>query len=79
MPGSSALVAKTDSVVLQLLDPDTMEPLEQFDYSRFDARLDGQMAASHAIHFDGALYNYNLNVKKKHPQYHIFELRTSGV
>jgi len=37
------------------------------------------MAASHAIHFDGALYNYNLNVKRRVPQYHIFELRETGV
>ncbi|KAL8276425.1 hypothetical protein RQP46_011177 [Phenoliferia psychrophenolica] len=77
--GAPALVAKTDSVLLQLLNPETLEPLEQFDYSRFHPSLDGQMAASHAIHYDGALYNYNLNVKRRIPQYHVFELRESGV
>ncbi|CAD6581797.1 MAG: hypothetical protein CYPHOPRED_001711 [Cyphobasidiales sp. Tagirdzhanova-0007] len=76
---SKTIVAKTDTIVLQLLDEETLEPLEQFDYSRFDKRLDGHLAASHAVHFDGALYNYIMNIAQSKPQYHVFELRESGV
>jgi torulene dioxygenase len=45
--GLNYLVAKTDANRLQVIDPDSLEPLELTTYARLDPRLDGQFSAAH--------------------------------
>ncbi|EJD55146.1 carotenoid oxygenase [Auricularia subglabra TFB-10046 SS5] len=57
------LVAKTDSSALQLIDPDTLEPLDTVrSYKDIDPRLDGETAASHACIDETGLYNFTLSL-----------------
>jgi torulene dioxygenase len=45
--GISHIVAKTDSTKLQVIDPDTLEPLDHQRYGNIDPRLQGHMSAAH--------------------------------
>lgn len=58
--GLRYLVAKTDANRLQVLDPDTLEPLELTSYARLDPRLAGQLSAAHSCrdHSTGEYFNY---------------------
>lgn len=58
--GLRYLVAKTDANRLQVLDPDTLEPLEHTTYARLDPRLDGQLSAAHSCvdPSTGEFFNY---------------------
>ena len=71
------LITKTDANILQVLDPDTLEPLEIFDYTKFNKALDGQISAAHACYFDGAMYNYCLKMGRT-SRYTVFEIRSTG-
>ena len=58
--GLHYLVAKTDGNRLQVLDPDTLKPLEQTTYARLDPRLGGQFSAAHSCRdlVTGEYFNY---------------------
>lgn len=58
--GLRYLVAKTDANRLQIIDPDTLKPLELTTYARLDPRLDGQFSAAHSCRdpFTGEYFNY---------------------
>lgn len=57
------LVAKTDSSALQLIDPDTLEPLGTAKtYKDIDPRLDGETAASHPCVDETGFYNFTLSL-----------------
>ncbi|KZT07349.1 carotenoid oxygenase [Laetiporus sulphureus 93-53] len=71
------LVAKTDSDRLQLLDPETLDPLAQVTYSQLDSRLDGVLAAAHACRdaVSGDFYNFVCKFAGRFPTYKVFCIR----
>ncbi|KZO95675.1 carotenoid oxygenase [Calocera viscosa TUFC12733] len=71
--GPKYLVAKTDATLLQLLDPDTLEPLAITTYAGVSLELDGQMAAAHGCTDPrtGEYYNFSLKFGPR-PVYKIF-------
>ena len=79
--GPRYLVAKTDADVLQLIDPDSLEPLAAASYKRIDPRLDGQLSAAHGCRdkVSGAFYNYSCKLGGRFPTYKIFRIAHDGV
>ncbi|GAA98805.1 uncharacterized protein L969DRAFT_18421 [Mixia osmundae IAM 14324] len=73
----SGIVVKTDSNSLMVIDPETLEPRTAFDYSRVDAKLDGELAPAHS-HQDGD--DYFSYVSKFGPKagYKVFKIDGSG-
>ncbi|KXN84646.1 Beta,beta-carotene 9',10'-oxygenase [Leucoagaricus sp. SymC.cos] len=76
--GLRYLVAKTDLNRLQVLDPDSLKPLELVTYARIDPRLKGQFSAAHSCEdpFTGEYFNY---VQKFNPSkvYNVFRVTPS--
>ncbi|EJU04516.1 hypothetical protein DACRYDRAFT_114822 [Dacryopinax primogenitus] len=76
--GPKYLVAKTDASLLQLLDPDTLEPLALAIYRSVHPELTGELAAAHACtDFKGAYYNFVVNVGPR-PVYKVFRISKDG-
>ncbi|KAF9442366.1 hypothetical protein P691DRAFT_810746 [Macrolepiota fuliginosa MF-IS2] len=71
--GLRYLVAKTDANMLQVLDPDTLKPLEITSYARLDPRLEGQISAAHSCvdPATGEFFNYVQQFGPK-PRYKVF-------
>jgi len=74
------IVAATDANILQILDPDSLEPIEATTYSRVDPRLDGQLTAAHGCYdrHAGDFYNYLCKFGGRFPTYQIFRIRKNG-
>lgn len=78
-PGKNSapfLVTRTDANILQSLDPETLEPLETFDWSKFDHNLTGQVSASHS-QVDAATeeeFNFILSLGPA-PRYKVFKAK----
>jgi torulene dioxygenase len=60
--GSMTLCSKTDNSTLQMLNPETLEPIGIAQQSVLHPSLKGPMSAAHACHdpVTGDIYNYNL-------------------
>jgi torulene dioxygenase len=71
------LVAKTDADILQLLDPETLDPLVEANYRQFDPRLTGQLTAAHSAQDadSGDFYNFVCEFRGRYPTYKIFCIR----
>jgi torulene dioxygenase len=71
------LVAKTDADILQLLDPETLDPLVEANYRQFDPRLTGQLTAAHSAQDadSGDFYNFVCEFRGRFPTYKIFCIR----
>ncbi|EJD46942.1 hypothetical protein AURDEDRAFT_144567 [Auricularia subglabra TFB-10046 SS5] len=71
------LVVKTDASQLQILDADTLDPLDTKTYRDIDPRLDGQMSAAHACRDESGFYNYSLKFGPS-PSYKTFRIAPDG-
>ncbi|KAF5371421.1 hypothetical protein D9757_009998 [Collybiopsis confluens] len=73
--GPKYLVAKTDSNLLQLLDPVSLEPLASATYKTLDPRLDGEMSAAHSCWDKETNEFYNFTCKfGPSPTYKVFKI-----
>lgn len=72
----ATVVAKTDSNNIQILDADTLEPLEQKRYRDIDPRLEGELSAAHGCTdpLTGDYFNFSLKLGRK-PTYVMFAIR----
>ncbi|EJD55138.1 carotenoid oxygenase [Auricularia subglabra TFB-10046 SS5] len=71
------LVVKTDASVLQILDADSLDPLDMKTYKDIDPQLDGQLSAAHACRDDTGFYNYSLKLGPS-PSYKTFRIAPDG-
>ena len=74
------LVSKTDSAALQVIDPESLEPLKLMSYKSIDHRLDGQLSAAHGCRDKetGEFYNYSCKFAGRFPVYKIFKISANG-
>lgn len=72
----AAIVAKTDSNNFQILDPVTLQPLEQKRYRDVDPRLTGDLSAAHGCTDSetGDYFNFSLKLGRK-SSYVVFATR----
>jgi torulene dioxygenase len=70
------LVAKSDTSTLQILDSQTLSPLETTTYAKIDPRLEGHMSAAHSCrdHATGEFFNFSLKFGAQ-PTYKVFSIR----
>ncbi|KAJ3555078.1 hypothetical protein NM688_g2774 [Phlebia brevispora] len=75
--GARYIVAKTDASALQLVDPNTLEPLLSASYQDIDPRLNGPLSAAHSCRDQetGDFYNYSLAFGGRLPTYKVFRIR----
>ncbi|CAH0045402.1 unnamed protein product [Clonostachys solani] len=68
------LVVTTDRVVMQQINPVTLEPIELFTYEAGDPLLlnSGRSATHPALTTDGNVYNYHLDLDADPPVYRVF-------
>ncbi|CAI6079727.1 unnamed protein product [Clonostachys chloroleuca] len=68
------LVVTTDRVVMQQINPVTLEPIELFTYEAGDPLLvnSGRSATHPALTRDGNVYNYHLDLDADPPVYRVF-------
>lgn len=73
--GSMTLCSKTDMSTMQMLNPETLEPIGIARQSVLHPVLKGPMSAAHACHdpVTGDVYNYNLEFGRK-GAYHVFHV-----
>lgn len=74
------LVAKTDSNLLQLIDPISLEPLASSTYKAVDPCLSGQLSAAHSCWDKEAneFYNYSCKLGGRFPTYKVFRINGDG-
>ncbi|CCM00316.1 uncharacterized protein FIBRA_02346 [Fibroporia radiculosa] len=74
--GPQYVVAKTDGNALQLLDPETLEPLAMATYQDIDPRLDGPLSAAHSCRdpVTGDFYNFVCKFGGKFAAYKVFRI-----
>ncbi|KAL6308117.1 carotenoid oxygenase [Sparassis latifolia] len=75
-PSLRNLVAKSDQNALQILHPETLDPLRVMTYTQLDPRLDGQISAAHSCHdpTTGEFFNFTLKLGPS-PTYKVFRIR----
>lgn len=73
--GSMTLCSKTDMSTMQMLNPETLEPIGIAEQSVLHPALKGPMSAAHACHdpVTGDVYNYNLEFGRN-GSYHVFHV-----
>ncbi|KAF9818292.1 hypothetical protein IEO21_02920 [Rhodonia placenta] len=73
------IVAKSDSVYLQLLDPVTLDPVANARYEDLDERLQGPLSAAHGCRDQetGDFYNFVGKLGGQYPTYTIFKIGTA--
>lgn len=78
--GLHYIVAGTDSSWLQILDPETLEPLEITTYARLDPRLAGHLSAAHSCRdpFTGEHFNYVQKFGSVSSCYKVFRVTPSA-
>lgn len=72
------LVGKTDANNLQLLDPDSLEPLALAGYAAIDPRLDGQLSAAHSCVDQDTGDFFNFVCKLGPTAYKVFKIPQDG-
>jgi torulene dioxygenase len=74
--GARYIVAKSDANALQIIDPETLEPLLATTYEQLDPRLDGPLSAAHSCRDQetGDFYNYSCKFGARFPTYKIFRI-----
>ncbi|EKM75160.1 hypothetical protein AGABI1DRAFT_80273 [Agaricus bisporus var. burnettii JB137-S8] len=77
--GLRYIVAATDSNWLQILDPETLEPLEITTYARIDPRLAGHLSAAHSCRdpSTGEHFNYVQKFGSTSSSYKVFRATPS--
>ncbi|KAI0917770.1 hypothetical protein AcV7_007097 [Taiwanofungus camphoratus] len=70
------LVAKSDNNILQILNPDTLQPIRATTYAEFDRVLDGQISAAHSCRDNttGEFFNFSLKLGRR-PVYKVFRIK----
>lgn len=76
--GVQTLCNKTDSTILQFLDPKTLEPVGVASQTKLHPDLKGPLSAAHARSDPktGDIFNYNLELGRR-PTYRIFRVAAS--
>jgi len=74
---AAAIVAKTDSTVMQLLNANTLQPEGYLTQRNLHPDLRGPLSSAHARTdpLTGDLYNYNLDLRFRNSKYRIFRTR----